>query len=510
MITTTNPRTGASAAVEIQATSDPEVDLAAEGARLAAPELAALGRMGRASMLKAIANSLEARREFLVKTADEETGLGVPRLNGEFSRSVFQFRLFAEALQEGSYLEAMIDHADETVLGPAPDLRRILIPIGPVAVFGSSNFPFAFSVAGGDTASALAAGCPVVLKAHSSHPVTSLRSFEAIASAVAAQGGPQGTVGAVYGQSAGGRLVADPSIKAVGFTGSPVGGRALLAIINERDAPIPFYGELSSLNPLVITANAAQARATQIAQSLFTSFTNSGGQLCTKPGIAFVPTGEAGDRLVEAIRDLVVLADGQVLLNRRIFDAYRGISERLAAAGATVAARAEIAPTNGFIAAPTLLTTTATELTEEIAEECFGPLIVVARYERAEELDSAIKRLPSSLTATIHAEEEEFELMSELTRSFVPTSGRIVYNGFPTGVRVSWAQHHGGPWPATNSLHTSVGVTAMRRFLRPFVWQDAPQSVLPEELRDGASTIPRRVDGKLVLPEADYVYRPQG
>ena len=502
MITTTNPRTGVSAATDLEATSAAEVDRIAERAQQAAFEFAARGREGRARMLDAIADSLDAGRDVLVQTADEETGLGVPRLNGELSRSIFQFRLFAEALREGSYIEAMIDHATETALGAAPDLRRMLVPLGPVAVFGSSNFPFAFSVAGGDTASALAAGCPVVLKAHSSHPLTSLRSFEALASGLAGAGAPDGTIGLVFGQAAGSLLVAHPAIKAVGFTGSLAAGEALQSVINDRDEPIPFYGELSSLNPLVITANAAGARSAQIAQGLFTSFTGSAGQLCTKPGIAFVPTGEAGDSLVEAIRDLVERAEGQVLLNRRIFDAYQEISERLInRGGAVVAARTATATaTGGFLAAPTLLTTRATHMTDELTQECFGPLIVVARYENLEELDDAFRQLPNSLTATVHVEDDEPELLTELTDRLAPRTGRIVYNGFPTGVRVSWAQHHGGPWPATNSLHTSVGVTAIRRFLRPFVWQDAPQSVLPEELRDGPVAVPRRLDGRIVLP----------
>ena len=501
MSTTTDPRTGTSTVIEISETSSSDVDLITKRATLVAPSFAALRREVRASLLEAIADSLDARREVLVQTADDETALGLARLNGELSRSVFQFRLFAEALREGSYLEAMIDHPAETVLGSVPDLRRILIPIGPVAVFGSSNFPFAFSVAGGDTASALAAGCPVVLKAHPSHPLTSLRSFDAIVAGLADRGAPDGIIGLIFGQAAGSRLVADGSIKAVSFTGSLAGAQALQGIINEREDPIPFYGELSSLNPLVITAGAARTRTTQIAQGLFTSFTGSGGQLCTKPGIAFVPTGEVGDDLVEAVRDLVIGTDGQVLLNRRIFDAYKAIGDHLAASGGvTVAARAEIvAGADGFVAPPILLTTTAMELTDELTEECFGPLIVLARYEHIKELEAAIKRLPSSLTATIHAEEDELELTTELTGMFAPICGRIVYNGFPTGLRVSWAQHHGGPWPATNSLHTSVGVTAMRRFLRPFVWQNAPQAVLPVELRDGESTTPRRVDGQLVL-----------
>ena len=502
MITTTNPCTGVSAATNLEATSATEVDHIAERALQAAPELAACGREGRAQMLDAIAKSLDLGRDVLVQTADEETGLGVSRLNGELSRSIFQFRLFAEALREGSYIEAMIDHATETVLGAAPDLRRMLVPLGPVAVFGSSNFPFAFSVAGGDTASALAAGCPVVLKAHSSHPLTSLRSFEALVSGLSGEDAPDGTVDLVFGQAAGSLLVAHSAIKAVGFTGSLAAGKALQSVIDDRDEPIPFYGELSSLNPLVITANAARARSAQIAQGLFTSFTGSAGQLCTKPGIAFVPAGEAGDDLVEAIRELVERAEGQVLLNRRIFDAYQKVSERLInRGGAGVAARtATAAATGGFLVAPTLLTTRATHLTAELTEECFGPLMVVARYGNLEELDDAFRQLPSSLTATLHIEDNEPELLTELTDRLAAHAGRIVYNGFPTGVRVSWAQHHGGPWPATNSVHTSVGVTAIRRFLRPFVWQNAPQSVLPEELRDGPATVPRRFDGRIILP----------
>lgn len=502
MITTTNPRTGVSAATDLEATSATEVDHIAERAQQVAFEFAARGREGRARMLDAIADSFDAGREVLVQTADSETGLGVPRLNGELSRSIFQFRLFAEALREGSYIEAMIDQATETALGAAPDLRRMLVPLGPIAVFGSSNFPFAFSVAGGDTAAALAAGCPVVSKAHSSHPLTSLRSFEALSAGLAEADAPDCTIGLVFGQAAGRLLVAHPAIKAVGFTGSLAAGKALQSVINDRDEPIPFYGELSSLNPLVITANAADARSAQIAQGLFTSFTGSAGQLCTKPGIAFVPTGEAGDSLVEAIRDLVEQAEGQVLLNRRIFDAYQEISERLInRGGAIVAARTATATaTGGFLAAPTLLTTSATNMTDELTEECFGPLIVVARYENLEELELAFRQLPNSLTATVHVEDDEPELLKEITDRLAPRSGRIVYNGFPTGVRVSWAQHHGGPWPATNSLHSSVGVTAIRRFLRPFVWQDAPQSVLPEELRDGPVSVPRRLDGRILLP----------
>jgi len=502
MIATTNPRTGVSSATDLALTSAADVDCIVKRAEQAASDFVARGREGRARILDGVADSLHASRDALIQTADEETGLGVPRLNGELSRSIFQFRLFSEALSEGSYIEAMIDRATETALGVAPDLRRMLVPLGPVAVFGSSNFPFAFSVAGGDTASALAAGCPVVLKAHSSHPLTSLRSFEALSRGLASADAPRGTIGLVLGRAAGNALVAHPCIKAVSFTGSLAAGQSLLSVVNARDEPIPFYGELSSLNPLVITTKAAGARSAQIAQGLFASFTGSAGQLCTKPGVAFLPTGQAGDTLVEAIRDLVEGADGQVLLNRRIFDAYREISERLVkSGGAVVAARTTIATApGGFLCSPTLLTTTAKRLTTALTEECFGPLLVVARYENIEELVDAFRWFPNSLTATVHVEEDETDLLRDLTDLLAPRSGRIVYNGFPTGVRVSWAQHHGGAWPATNSLHTSVGVTAIRRFLRPFVWQDAPQSVLPIELRDGPVAVPRRMNGRIVLP----------
>jgi len=500
LITTTNPRTGATTDLDLLDTTTAEVDRLAERAAQAAPGLAALGREGRARALEAVADALEAAREELVRVADDETGLGEARLNGELSRAAFQFRLFAEALREGSYLEAAIDHAGDTPLGPGPDLRRMLLPLGPVAVFGASNFPFAFSVAGGDTASALASGCPVVIKAHDSHPLTSLKSAEAITAGLASAGAPEGTVALVFGQEAAGHLIAHPEIKAVGFTGSLSTGRILLDIINRREDPIPFYGELSSLNPLVVTPGAAAARGDEIAKGLFGSYTGSGGQLCTKPGLAFVPTGPEGDRIVETMQALTAEGGGHVLLNQRISQAFDTIADRLVSAGAPVAARGQVDGADGFVVPPVLLATQASDLSAELTEECFGPLIVVARYDGEKDLAAALELMPHSLTATVHAEDDEADTVASLSRLLEPLVGRLVFNGYPTGVRVSWAQHHGGPWPSTNSQHTSVGVTAIRRFLRPFVWQNAPESVLPEELHEGYSAIPRRIDGALVLP----------
>ncbi|HEY6935191.1 MAG TPA: aldehyde dehydrogenase (NADP(+)) [Marmoricola sp.] len=500
MITTTNPATGTTTETALEDTTPAQVDELVRRAQAAGEELHALGRERRAQLLEAVADALEADRERLVRTAMEESGLPEGRLNGELTRSAFQFRLFAEALREGSYLEAAIDHAADTPLGPGPDLRRMLLPIGPVAVFGASNFPFAFSVAGGDTASALAAGCPVLIKAHDSHPLTSLYSQEAIESGLAKAGAPEGSTALVFGLDAAGKLISHPLVRAVSFTGALSTGRTLMEIVNQREDPIPFYGELSSINPLVITSGAARARTEEIAKGLFGSVTGSGGQLCTKPGVAFVPSGAEGDELVDRLTSLVEEAAGHVMLNERIASAYDAISQRLLEAGATLAARAPDPSGEGFLAAPMLLTTTAGEMSAELSEECFGPLLVVARYDDTAELGEAISRMPSSLTATLHVEDDETEAAELLSHELGHSVGRLVYNGYPTGVRVSWAQHHGGPWPSTNSQHTSVGVTAIRRFLRPFVWQNAPASVLPEELRDDYDAIPRRVDGRLVLP----------
>ncbi|MDQ0736855.1 aldehyde dehydrogenase family protein [Arthrobacter agilis] len=513
MLTTTNPRTGVSAATTLEPTTAEGVDAAARRAAAAAAELQRRGREFRATLLEAMAASVENARGRLVAIADAETGLGTVRLNSEVSRSAFQFQLFAEAVREGSYVEAMIDHAAETPLGPAPDVRRMLVSVGAVAVFGSSNFPFAFSVLGGDTASAIAAGSSVVIKAHGSHLLTSQLSLEVLQEAARAVDAPDGTFDAVFGQEAGLALVVHPAIRAASFTGSLFAAESLQRAINTRPDPIPFFGELSSVNPIIVTEGAARARGEAIASGLFASFTGSAGQLCTKPGIAFIPDSASGQALVESLKALTQEARPQVLLNDRIRNSFGVISERLVGAGAVEIAggsgRSEHEqdtpgedPSQGFTVAPTLLETTASSLTGELAEECFGPLIVVARYSTVDEVRDAFGQVPRSLTATVHAKDDEGPIITRLAPILEASAGRIVFNSYPTGVRVTWAQHHGGPWPSTNSQHTSVGVTAVRRFLRPLAWQNAPQSALPEELRDGFSTIPRRIDGALVLPQS--------
>lgn len=503
VLTSTDPRSGEARDTAITPTDDAAVAEIVRAAASAFPRLAAFDRAWRADLLDALADGLEAQRDALVALADRETGLGVPRLTGEVGRSAFQLRLFAEAVREGGYLEAAIDHAGETPIGPGPDLRRILVPIGPVGVFGSSNFPFAFSVAGGDVASALAAGNPVVVKAHGSHPETSAATFAVLDEAARRHGAPEGTLGIVFGTGAGRALVAAPELRAVGFTGSLGGGRALLRIIEERAVPIPFYGELSSLNPLIVTPAAVAARGDAIAEGLFGSFTLGAGQFCTKPGFVFVPAGPAGDDVVAGLVERAEAAPAGVLLNERIAESFGEIRARLVASGrARLAGGGADADAPGFRATPTVLELDAGDVTPEVAEEAFGPLVVVARYRDTADIVRALDAVPDSLTATIHSESSEESLTQELTREVLPRVGRVVYNGYPTGVRVAWAQHHGGPWPATNTLHTSVGVTAIRRFLRPVAFQDAPEHVLPEELRDAYRGIPRRVDGVLVLADA--------
>jgi NADP-dependent aldehyde dehydrogenase len=495
----TDPRTGESTATGITPTTTEEVGELALQAATAQRGLARMSRRDRAAMLRAMAEGLESRRAEIVATADSETALGEARLNGELTRTCFQLRMFADVVDEGAYLEATIDHAGDTAMGPRPDLRRMLIPLGPVAVFGASNFPLAFSVPGGDTASALAAGCAVVAKAHESHPLTSRLCGEALAAAAADSGAPKGTIAVVYGREAGADLVRHPAIAAVGFTGSLSGGRALMELIGTRETPIPFYGELSGINPLVVTRAAADERAEDIATGLAGSFTLGSGQFCTKPGLAFVPATPGGDRLTAALSQTATDSQAQVLLNGGIRQNYERRSSALAERpGVREAARGAEPPQDGAWARVQVLETDAQTLDAELAEECFGPLVVVVRYRDEDEVLDALRRLDPSLTAAVHLTDAEAAERAPLLEALQDLSGRVVFNGYPTGVAVAWAQHHGGPWPSTNAIHTSVGPTAIRRFLRPYTWQNAPAAVLPPELRDEDTDVPRRVDGTLV------------
>jgi len=384
-------------------------------------------------------------------------------------------------------------------MGVRPDIRRMLVPIGPVAVFGASNFPLAFSVPGGDTASALAAGCPVVIKVHGAHPLTSGRCSDALSIAVRQTGMPPDVVQLVSGFEAGGSLVAHPRIRAVAFTGSAVGGRALMDIASGRPDPIPFYGELSGINPVVVTPSAARERGVSLGHDIAASFTLGAGQFCTKPGLVFVPQSEDGDAVVQAMAGALSETGPQTLLTRQIAETFRASVARLQGLpNVEVVIQRTSSDASGFAAQPTILTVPGDLAPATIWEECFGPVTVVVTYQDQQQLLDMLAQVPPSLTASMHLGHAEADLAHLLAEVLSSKAGRLIFNGQPTGVAVAWAQHHGGSWPSTNSLHSSVGPSSLRRFLRPTAWQDAPEALLPAELRDGAIDIPRRVDGLLV------------
>jgi len=378
----------------------------------------------------------------------------------------------------------------------------MLRPVGAVAIFGASNFPFAFSVLGNDTASALAAGTPVVVKAHPGHPELSRRLADLARRAIAEAGGPADAITLVEGVAAGVELVKHPLIKAVAFTGSTGGGRALFDIASSRPDPIPFYGELGSINPVVITPSAARERAEDLAQSLAGVISRDGGQACTKPGLIFVPKSSAFEA---ELRTLLADADGQVLLTEGIANSFDHGFDRVAERGdVEVLVAGERVATEPAASRPRVI---ATELAhfaaspEIFLHEHFGPLVVLVRYsedEFGDRLDDALAQLGGSLTGTLWSTASDApEHVDRIVDALVRTSGRVVFDSWPLAVPVSWAQHHGGPWPAsTASVHSSVGATAVRRFLTPVAYQDAPERILPPELRrDNPTGVPRRVDG---------------
>ncbi len=502
LIQSVNPATAAVEEAVVEETTPADLDDVVARATAAAAPLRRRGRSFRARLLRAIADRLEQQRDEIVRLGMRETALAQGRLDGELTRTCYQARLFADVVEEGSFLEAAIDHAKSTPMGPGPDLRRMLVPLGPVAVFGASNFPLAFSVPGGDTMSALAAGCPVVVKAHSSHPALSLLTFRTMQAAAASVGAPEGTLGIVFGQRAGAGLVSAPPIRAVAFTGSLNGGRALLELINARAEPIPFFGELSSINPVVISAGALAERAEQVAEGLVTSVTGSGGQLCTKPGVVLVPHGIEGDRFLADVAGRIARTAAFTLLNGRIADSYeQSLADMEQDASHTVLSLAEDPRAAGFTVPAALVEVGLHHLLDHGIDETFGPLAVVVRY-RGNEVLQAVGRLEGSLTLTVHSEPHEVDLLRELADVGLPKVGRLIHNAWPTGVLVSWAQTHGGPWPSTNTQHTSVGTSAVRRFMRPVTWQSVPPEVLPVELTDDYDQIPRRIDGRFVLGTA--------
>jgi NADP-dependent aldehyde dehydrogenase len=498
-VVSVDPRTGRTVET-VAAESEPEAaESACRDAVAAGPWWEDLGRLGRADALDAIAAELASEGDHIVALADRETALGEPRLTGELARTTGQFRFFADVLRDGGYLDATIDHADPGAATPRPDLRRMLVPLGPVAVFGASNFPLAFSVPGGDTASALAAGCPVVVKAHPAHPATSEATAGAIRRAMRRIGAPDGLLGLLHGRDAGAALVWHPHIRAVGFTGSVAGGRALFDLASARPDPIPFYGELGSLNPLVVTPGAAATRAVAIGRGVAESVLLGRGQFCTKPGLVLIPDGPDGGRIVDELVDTAKGVPAGPLLTAEMGASFRRLADQVADLAEVLLDRSR-----GTEAAcgPVLVRVPAADLVgddlAELREEHFGPFAVVAAYRGLDELRDIVDKLAPALVASVHATDDEHHLLAPLLRALRDKVGRIVWNGYPTGVAVSWAMHHGGPYPSTtNALHTSVGAAAIRRWLRPVTYQALPSALLPDELRDEYPSVPRRLNGEL-------------
>jgi NADP-dependent aldehyde dehydrogenase len=483
MIQGYDPRTGSPAGEPVAETQAAEVDSIVAAAVGAAGEFASLPPAARAEMLTAVADALDGSAAELAALADVETALGEARLTGEVARTTGQLRMFADVLRDGGYL----DVAHTPAAGPAPDLRRIGRPVGPAAVFAASNFPFAFSVAGGDTASALAAGCPVVVKAHEGHPRTSVATARVVSTALAKAGAPAGVFGLVHGVDAGVALLRHPAVAAAGFTGSARGGLALQRICAERPVPIPFFGELGSVNPVVVLPAAAAARPDAIAAGYAGSLTLGAGQFCTNPGLLFIPE-DAG--LLDAISIAVSASPGGPMLSARIHDGYVSATAELAGHPA-VSLLATGQPGEGpWAGRPQAFGCGLAEFSAGLpglAEERFGPAGLVITYPDVAELVAVLGRLGGNLAGCVHLDDcdpADVAAARQVMAVLGQTTGRVVVNGWPTGVAVTWAQHHGGPWPATTApAYTSVGAAAIRRWLVPVVYQDCPPELLPEALR---------------------------
>ncbi len=463
------------------------VDRAAEAAEAAFDAYAATPREDRAAFLEAIAEELEARVDDITPTAMAETGLPEPRIRSvELPRTANQMRLFARHIRDDAHLDRRHDEGlpDRTPM-PRPDLRMIQRPIGPVAVFGASNFPLAFSVPGGDTAAALAAGCPVIAKGHDAHPGTGELAAEAIAAAIARTGMPAGTFSFLQGGDlgVGQALVRHPLVKAVGFTGSLNGGRALYDLCAQRDEPIPFFGELGSINPMFLLPAATEARGAEIGTAWAGSLCMGAGQFCTNPGIAVVIDGAGADALRDAAAQALHEMAPQTMLTDGIAAAFKGGAARMAEErGVTPLVTTEPAERS---ATPFLFETDAETwfARETLAEEVFGPLGLIVRCRDAGEMERVARSLKGQLTVTLHMDDADAAAARALLPIVERKAGRVLFNGFPTGVEVAEAMVHGGPYPAsTNFGATSVGTLSIRRFLRPVCFQNIPESVMPADL----------------------------
>jgi NADP-dependent aldehyde dehydrogenase len=462
------------------------VDKAAKAAEEAFWSFSAMSRADRAKFLDRIADEIEARGAEITEIGVAETGLPEGRLQGERGRTTGQIRMFARVIESGDYLDRRHDEAlpDRAPL-PRPDLKLMQQAVGPVAVFGASNFPLAFSTAGGDTASALAAGCPVVVKGHPAHPGTAEIVAQAIAAAIKACGVHPGVFSLIQGSTheLGGALVKHPLITAVGFTGSLRAGRALFDLCAARPVPIPFFGELGSVNPVFLLPAALAARGEAIAKGWAGSLTLGAGQFCTNPGIVVAVDGPEADAFEAAARDAVAAVGAQCMLTDGIAASYRdGVEKFSGAEGVRELLRSNCEGREGT---PNLFATTGGKwlANEALAEEVFGPVGILVRVRDLDEMKRVAHAIEGQLTCTLQMDDGDAALARDLLPVLARKAGRVLANGFPTGVEVCDAMVHGGPYPAsTNFGATSVGTMAIRRFLRPVCYQDIPAGVLPADL----------------------------
>jgi NADP-dependent aldehyde dehydrogenase len=484
---------------EVESTTHPEVLARVARATLAATELALTSPAERRSWLDAIAAGVEAAADELVAIADSETALGVTRLRGEVARMADQLRFYGRVAVDGAFLQVTIDEATTTT----PRLVRVCRPLGPVAVFGSSNFPFGFGVLGNDVASAIAAGCPVVVKAHAAHLLTSLRLAAVAQEALLVAGAPEGVHEIVVGRQAGADLVAADGIRAVGFTGSQAGGLALWRIANERAEVIPVYAEMGTVNPVVLTRGGV-ADLGEFARGFVASFTLGSGQFCTKPGLLFAP---AGHHVAEAVGAALEEATPRPIMLTEAIAASVGTDlDALITAGATVVTRVAGAG-RGWSADAAVLSAPLSALhsDSQLLEECFGAVAVIVEYSDAEELKAGVHVLQGSLAGAVFGGDNDRDAASAVAL-LSDQVGRVTVGDWPTGVAWTWAQHHGGPWPATSDPRaTSVGAAALDRFVRPVTYQSVRTDDLPFGARLAAATdnpwnIPRRINGKLIAP----------
>ncbi len=485
------------------ATSD-DVELACALADAAFDAYRAIDLEQRAVFLQSIAQNLVAVGPQIVDRAMRETGLPRARLEGELGRTTGQLRLFATVLRDGGFLDVRIDPALPQRTPPRPDLRMMQAPLGPVAVFGASNFPLAFSAAGGDTASALAAGCPVIVKAHPAHPGTAELVGRAIQQAVTAQGLPPGVFSLLFdgGLDVGQALVGDRRIQAVGFTGSRTGGTALTALAHARPQPIPVYAEMSSINPVVLLPGALEARGEAIGQAFTVALTLGAGQFCTNPGLLLAVEGPGLEAFLRGAILAVSEAGAATMLTPGIHRAYLNGVEALAA-NAAVETQAQGRAADGLSSQAALFSTSAERFLADpsLAHEVFGACSLLVRCQDLAELEKVIVSLEGQLTVSVHTAPSDLAEATRLMPLLERRAGRVLFNGFGTGVEVCHAMVHGGPFPATSDgRSTSVGSLAIMRFLRPVCYQDLPFELLPAALRDeNPMSVPRRVDGRLTL-----------